>query len=314
MIELSTGANLQDSKRAKVVTDSNSVRGHKAAKYDAIWDLTLVWIVIAARRTQNTIKALRWRLAAALRAATGWRSEVGNISRKNGVLLKTDEVWVRYYRGKTTKGAWSRWTILKKSKAKEVCTVSLLKEYIQRTNSLPISPIQVPDPDSTATVDDLPLFITVVPDKSTKQYGPIKKTTITQMTKEALAFLQDTRGPLAAVSGPSRYAAHSYRSAVISFLSAAKVELSEVQNRVHSTSAPVVHRHYLVPVMAMCQRTQEEDIDDVLRSGYYWWRDSNLVLDVLTAAGWKEICKGEKDFSSLTPDERSAVLKKLCRG
>lgn len=315
MIELSTGINLQqNAKRTRVLTETGARKRHKAGKYDAIWDLTLVWIVIAAKQYQDSVKALRWRLAAALKASTGWRAELANISRRHGLIVKEEEVWVRYFQGKTTKGGWSRWSILRKAKCREVCTVSILKEYLNKTDKLPTRSIEVPDPDSSETIHDLPLFITTTADKETKEYYAIKKTTVTQLTKEALAYVQDDRGPLASVKGKSRFGAHSYRSAVISFLSTARVELTEVQNRVHSSSATVVNRHYLVPVMSISQRTQETDIDDVLRSGYYGWKYSDIVVDALSSMGWSDVCSGQQ-YSCLTPAERSRILReRVCRG
>lgn len=289
---------------AKLMKDEVSMKPNIKTRYAKVFDLNLVWFLVAALTRSTEPQDIRLAAIVALRASTGWRNEMANISLTHGVAFKKEEMWLRYFNGKTTNNGWSRWTIFKKSADPEICTVRLMQRHIETLHE-GAATIQVPDPSGPGKVQDQPIFVSVARDSKGAALKPI---TISQMCKRALSYLRDEDGDLASLQGKSRFGAHAFRTAVASYASTVGVEVSEVQNRVHSSSDGVLNKHYLIPVNQVTKHEPAtSSLDDILRGGYHWWRQhADVQLDPFSDEGWKQVLKRQRPESSA--EVRSLLL------
>lgn len=285
------------------------------SRYDLAWDPTLVWIAVAARDAVSSSdpKVLRWATLLVLRVASGWRSELVNITRRLGVKFEDDGVLLRYCDGKTTKSRWAKWTRFSKCKEKEVCLVVLLKRYLDITEATPKKLVEVPDPEGTGLVEDEPLFLTFTTDDK-GLYTTLKQKTVSSLSKAGLTLLMDSDGPLARLEGKkARYTGHSYRTTTVSYLMEMGCEPEMVRNRVHASSEGVSNKHYKIPVRFVVKPediyVDTASIDDAIRAGYYTWKHARSInIDALTSEGWQELSMGG-DYAKMSPEQRANALR-----
>lgn len=233
----------------KLATSAGKVNKAKVSKCTTgVWDVSSVFDYFHdISHVTTSLKFLIDKIICVGRSVLGWRSsDFNGVYRELGMTRTADGINMRFFDGKKGKNKWSGYTFIPRlaDRWKNLCIARMVDLLIHQTKDLNLVQVDIKDSKGVAT-KDTPLLISVVPDKASGIYGPVKDSTVASKFKCALFdHVKDTED---GIPWSRKWDPHSVRNAVASLLSDMDVPVEKIAKHLQ-TSAPSLSRTYITVV------------------------------------------------------------------